>query len=776
MAPTCIDAAPVDPPAPGTGPRIVHLTKVPPSDSGVARHAGALDRALDRLGRRTTIGLGLDAPQTQRLAVVADVVRRLRTELRRTPADLVVIDLSGRALAELAGAALVAARPAARRPVLWLVAHDAPELVGAPLLVSVLDRRGGRRVGMALSDTVGRALERRVVGRADALLAFSELGAAALRDRYGHDVVRAVPLPTDLLGDGPKEPVVYCPAGVRAGDLAPVLRAFEAGLPDGTALRVGHLAPADRRTIEAWRDEHGLADRVTLTGFLDQAALDRTFVTAAVVVRNPGRGDRSANWAAASGPRVSALAAGCAVVSTDPRGSARCVAVAGRDLAAAPERLADELTRLVADPAAVAELGARATEHVRSTHAPDAVAGHLAAIWRDTRHRTARPARPVSPTSSVASVSSVSSVSSPASPSAADGSAAVRPLAFYLPQFHPIAENDEWWGSGFTEWTNTAKARPRFPGHYQPHVPADLGFYDLRLPETRAAQAELARAHGVAGFVYWHYWFAGRRILERPFDEVLASGEPDLPFALAWANQTWSGIWHGAADRILIEQTYPGPDDDRAHFAHLLPAFTDDRYVTVDGRPVFYMFRPEQLPDPARFVDTWQGLAQAAGLPGLYLVAEMSDLIGDGPIYPDPFAAGFDAGVHVRIPVARSELATARMRVLRKVGLPEIYDYARRPVDRPPSSPDRPVFPCVYPNWDNTPRSGRRGLVVRGSTPARFERHVDDAVASLQALPPERRLLFVKSWNEWAEGNHLEPDRRDGHGYLEALARATGAR
>lgn len=345
-----------------------------------------------------------------------------------------------------------------------------------------------------------------------------------------------------------------------------------------------------------------------------------------------------------------------------------------------------------------------------------------------------------------------------------------KPFAFYLPQFHPIAENDEWWGPGFSEWTNTAKARPRFPGHYQPRIPADLGYYDLRLPDTREEQARLAETYGVEGFIYWHYWFAGRRILERPFDEVLASGEPKLPFALAWANQTWSGIWHGAADRILVEQTYPGPEDDQAHFDHLLPAFTDDRYITVEGKPLFYVFRPEQLPHAAEWVERWQRMAQAAGLPGLYLVAEMSDLVGAGPIYPDPFRDGFDAGVHVRLPIQQSTFAFARMRALRKARLPEIYSYARRPVDRPASSPTRPVYPCVYPNWDNTPRSGRRGIVAHGSTPARFQLHVEDAARRLQAFPADRQLLFIKSWNEWAEGNHLEPDLRDGHAYLEALA------
>jgi len=350
----------------------------------------------------------------------------------------------------------------------------------------------------------------------------------------------------------------------------------------------------------------------------------------------------------------------------------------------------------------------------------------------------------------------------------------IRPLAFYLPQFHPIAENDQWWGPGFSEWTNTAKARPRYPGHYQPHIPADLGYYDLRLAETRQAQADLARRYGVHGFVYWHYWFAGRRLLERPFAEVLASGEPDLPFALAWANQTWSGIWHGAHDRILVEQTYPGPADDQAHFDLLLEAFTDPRYVTVDGKPLLYVFRPEQLPDAAAFVERWQAMATAAGLTGLYLVAEMGDMLGRGPAYADPFADGFDAGVQVRIPVEVTPTTVRAMRVLRKLGRGEIYPYARRPVDHLASTVDRTILPCVYPNWDNTPRSGRRGLVAHGSTPERFERHVADAVRRLAVQRDDEQLLFVKSWNEWAEGNHLEPDVRYGHRYLEALAAGLG--
>src|SRR6476660_7941454 len=166
-----------------------------------------------------------------------------------------------------------------------------------------------------------------------------------------------------------------------------------------------------------------------------------------------------------------------------------------------------------------------------------------------------------------------------------------RLIAFYLPQFHPIPENDEWWGKGFTEWTNVANAKPMFRGHYQPHVPADLGFYDLRVPETREAQAALARNYGVEGFCYYHYWFAGRRVLERPFDEVLASGQPEFPLCLTGANATWTVVWHGAPTRVLIQQTYPGMDDYRRHFVGLLPALTDQRYLAVEGNPIFLLYR-----------------------------------------------------------------------------------------------------------------------------------------------------------------------------------------
>ncbi|GMA24900.1 hypothetical protein GCM10025864_26590 [Luteimicrobium album] len=349
------------------------------------------------------------------------------------------------------------------------------------------------------------------------------------------------------------------------------------------------------------------------------------------------------------------------------------------------------------------------------------------------------------------------------------GSRLSRAVAFYLPQFHPIPENDVWWGAGFTEWTNVARARRLFPGHHQPDVPADLGFYDLRLPEARRAQAELAMEYGVEAFAYWHYWFGdGRRILERPFQEVLTSGEPGISFCLAWANQTWSGIWHGDADRVLVEQRYPGVDDYRAHFDAVLPAFRDERYLRVGGRPVFYVFRPEELPDAAAFVDLWQGWARDAGLEALYLIAEMSDLLGRGVRYDRVEEDGFDAGVYMRMPADTSPVALYRMRAYRKLrGGPEIYPYTTDWTSQNLTGPH--VQPCVYPNWDNTPRSGRGGVVLRGATPEAFGANVRQAAESLASRPADERLLWVKSWNEWAEGNHLEPDLRFGRRWLEAL-------
>jgi Glycosyltransferase WbsX len=353
---------------------------------------------------------------------------------------------------------------------------------------------------------------------------------------------------------------------------------------------------------------------------------------------------------------------------------------------------------------------------------------------------------------------------------------AARAIALYLPQFHPIPENDEWWGKGFTEWTNTAKAKPLFRGHYQPHIPADLGFYDLRVPETREAQAVLARRYGIEGFCYYHYWFGGRQILERPFNEVLASGAPDLPFCLCWANQTWSGIWYGAPDRILIEQTYPGRADHEAHFRALLPAFTDPRYIRVEGSPIFLIWRPGDLPDAAGTIALWRAMAADAGLGGLHIAGMSAEAAWN------PADDGFDAKVDLmridppwvsrRQPIRwahnKLEIWWERWR-----GLPTMVSYpALADSQKWVATAGDASYPLLIHAWDNTPRSGRNGIVVNGATPELFRQLLDEAIHLLGNRPQERRLLFLKSWNEWAEGNHLEPDLKFGTRFLQQISEA----
>jgi hypothetical protein len=370
-----------------------------------------------------------------------------------------------------------------------------------------------------------------------------------------------------------------------------------------------------------------------------------------------------------------------------------------------------------------------------------------------------------------------------------------RLLAFYLPQYHPIPENDAWWGTGFTEWTNVTRARPLFWGHDQPRLPADLGYYDLRVPEIREAQASLARDAGIEGFVYYHYWFGGKRLLERPFMEVVKSGRPDFPFCVCWANQTWSGVWHGAEHRVLMEQTYPGELDNERHFAALLGAFHDRRYVRVDGKPVFVVYRPAELPDPERFTRQWRALAHRNGLPGIHFVAHLFSLERDW----DYRAHGFDAAVLVsylkawRVRAAemlRRRLQESSHGVGRDLGA--WMSFVRNRMDRafrrvhggfrnivryedalPFLLEERSLlpteYPCAIPNWDNTPRAGRRGLVLHDSTPELFRTHLRRALSQVSNRPLEHHLVFIKSWNEWAEGNHLEPDQKFGHAYLRVV-------
>lgn len=354
-----------------------------------------------------------------------------------------------------------------------------------------------------------------------------------------------------------------------------------------------------------------------------------------------------------------------------------------------------------------------------------------------------------------------------------------RVVAFYLPQFYPIPENDRWWGPGYTEWTAVTRARPLFPGHRQPRFPTELGYYDLRVPETRSAQAELARDHGIEGFCYWHYWLGHRkRLLERPFDEVLSSREPDFPFCLAWANHDWydksSRGW-----KLLVQQQYPGVRDEADHFHAVEAAFHDPRYITIDGRPVFLIFQPDMIPDPKRFTDHWRQLAERSGLPGLFFIGRSRDSDLDmGRHGLDALQPGqrlpFAKRARLKGQRANPEfiLSAANHWASRRLGTVEVQSYRRWARFLPHLNDTGYSFPVVYSNWDSTPRWGRLGSVMVGDTPDAFREQLSHAFGLVADRSDDHRLVFVKSWNEWAEGNYLEPDLHSGRSLLEALRSA----
>lgn len=348
----------------------------------------------------------------------------------------------------------------------------------------------------------------------------------------------------------------------------------------------------------------------------------------------------------------------------------------------------------------------------------------------------------------------------------------IRFIALYLPQFHPTPENDEWWGKGFTEWTNVGKAKPLFKGHYQPRVPADLGYYDLRVPETRQDQADMALEHGIEGFCYWHYWFGnGKRLLERPFREVLQSGKPDFPFCLAWANTSWQGFEYGASGRnMLIEQKYPGKEDNEKHFYELLPAFLDKRYITIEGKPFFMIFQPDQLPDQKKFIEQWQNLAIKNGLKGIFFVAQTNKVNYVNELLSMDFNAINIVRLFNCFDKGRSIFKKIEQKIM---GETRVFDY-KKAIKYWIGPEDRNIncFPSIFPNWDHTPRSGKKGSVLHNSNPFLFEKHIKQVIEEVIEKPYQHRIVIIKSWNEWAEGNHLEPDLKYGLGYLEAIKRS----
>lgn len=409
---------------------------------------------------------------------------------------------------------------------------------------------------------------------------------------------------------------------------------------------------------------------------------------------------------------------------------------------------------------------------------------------------------------------SASPAAAPSQAGSAPGAAGdVRVVALYFPQFHTIPENDAWWGKGFTDWNNVRRARPQFRGHYQPRVPASGRYYDQSETATLAWQIDLARRHGIHGFCHYHYWFDGKQLLETPTNRMLHSQDLNFPLCLAWANETWSRRWDGQDHHILQLQTHR-PDRTlwMQHFDYLFRQWSDPRAITVDGKPVFLIYRPHRIDEIGNMFDLWRNEAQRRGLPGLCLVAmkqyefPVPDVLRhfDATMHFQPFEAlyspdyaGPSAGVgapgapvsdvvrHRFWPALRRRLMVPfrmlpdRVQHVFKLARAKltpptltIYDYESvweqiLKVER--DAEGMPCFPGAFVDWDNTARYGRRARLFRGASPERFDHWFQRLVAVTAMRPETERLIFLNAWNEWSESTYLEPDDRHGLRHLESI-------
>lgn len=357
------------------------------------------------------------------------------------------------------------------------------------------------------------------------------------------------------------------------------------------------------------------------------------------------------------------------------------------------------------------------------------------------------------------------------SKAAPSGALSVRLIAFYLPQFHPTPENDEWWGPGFTEWSNVVRAKPQFAGHYQPHLPGELGFYDLRLVEIQKRQVELAKLYGIGGFCFYFYWFAGKRLLERPIKQFLVNKDLEFPFCLCWANENWSRRWDGRDDHLLISQRH-SPSDDIAFITYLSKYIKDRRYIRINGRPLLIVYRPDILPSAAETAKRWRLWCSANGIGEIFLAYTQSFKSAD------PGEYGFDAAIEFPPNNSNAPDITHQVEPLNPKFRGVAYDWRVFPLrSRSYTAPKYQTFRAVCPSWDNEARRKGLGTVYVNSSPEGYEDWLLNACNETltRARGSDEQLVFVNAWNEWAEGAHLEPDARYGYAYLAATRRAIQA-
>lgn len=368
-------------------------------------------------------------------------------------------------------------------------------------------------------------------------------------------------------------------------------------------------------------------------------------------------------------------------------------------------------------------------------------------------------------------------------------------IAFYFPQLHAIRENDEWWGKGFTDWDNVRKAKPLFRGHNQPRVPASYNYYDQSLLQTIRWQTELAANFGVWGFCHYHYWFDGKQMLETPTNLLLQTKNINMPFCLAWANETWSRRWDGQDHYILQQQTHdPDIEKWRHHFTYLIKAWSDERAIRISGKPLFIIYRPAKIIDTAGMFDFWQQEARKHGIDGLYFATmKQYDMPDDDCIKNYDAVIQFQPFEAMKIIAHNSARATVIKKFLQRFGAalpraiensiykaskewgrPTMVDYDEvwsRIVERPKENAIT-TYPGAFVDWDNTARYGHQATIFKGATPERFECWLSKLLQRVAADTTQEPLVFLNAWNEWSEGAYLEPDEKYGSGYLNAVKSA----
>lgn len=356
-------------------------------------------------------------------------------------------------------------------------------------------------------------------------------------------------------------------------------------------------------------------------------------------------------------------------------------------------------------------------------------------------------------------------------------------IAFYLPQYHRVKENDIWWGDGFTEWTNTRKAKPLFPNHNQPREPYNDYYYDLLDPAARQWQSDIAKKHGIYGFCYYHYWFKGKRLLETPMKLVLESGEPDFPFCLSWANEPWTRIWYAGGEKeVLIAQEYGDEKDWAEHFNYLSQVFSDKRYIRIDNKPVFIIYRPETIGPCEEMLTLWNKLAKENGFNGIYFINTLTGYANK--LNNDKFEAAieFEPGYTIKnnLPFFYKTRRLSRRlvkKMLTTLGCDNnlfldrnCYDVIWQQILRRKPSKTKTIL-GAFLDWDNTARRSKNGLIIDGASPDKFQKYLSRQIDRAKR-EYSCEYLFINAWNEWAEGTYLEPDKKYGYAYLEAVRNA----